>query len=232
MSAVAVAAPSFSERVTALLERVDYRLANTAEEREAIYRLRYEAYVREGALRPKGDARLQDAYDDLDSTWVFGVRIDGELASSVRLHVSTDGSAEFPAADIFPEIIGPELKARRVIIDPTRFVADANCARRFTELPYVTLRLAYMAAAHFEADYVLATVRTEHQAFYKRIFGHKPVCPPRPYLTLTKPLSLMILDFPAAREQIIRRYPFFRSTLFERRMLFERPAQRQRAAAA
>jgi hypothetical protein len=81
-----------------------------------------------------------------------------------------------------------------------------------------------MAAEYFDADLVLATVRAEHQAFYKRVFGHRPICPPRPYLTLTKPLSLMMLNYPPARDQIVMRYPFFRSSLFERRMLFERPA--------
>jgi N-acyl-L-homoserine lactone synthetase len=231
MSAVAVAAPSFSDRIAALLDRVDYLRADSAADREAIYRLRYEAYLREGALQPKPEARLCDSYDELDSTWTFAVRVDGQLASSIRLHISTGGSGNFPAAEVFPEIIGPELQAGKTIIDPTRFVADATCARLYTELPYVTLRLAYMAAAHFNADYVLATVRSEHQAFYKRIFGHKTVGLPRRYLTLTKPLSLMMLDFPTARDQIIRRYPFFRSTFFERRMLFERSQSAQRSAA-
>ena len=45
-------AKSLSDRVLALLERVNYRRADTAEEREAIFRLRYEAYLREGAIPP------------------------------------------------------------------------------------------------------------------------------------------------------------------------------------
>ena len=50
--AAAVPATSLSDRVMALLERVDYRRADTSEEREAIFRLRYEAYLREGAIPP------------------------------------------------------------------------------------------------------------------------------------------------------------------------------------
>ena len=34
-----------------LLEHVDYRLAQTPEEKEEIYRLRYRAYLREGAIK-------------------------------------------------------------------------------------------------------------------------------------------------------------------------------------
>ena len=50
--------------------------------------------------------------------------------------------------------------------------------------------------------------------------------------SLTKPISLMALDYPLARERVIRRHPFFRSTYFERRMLFARPVQASLRAAA
>jgi hypothetical protein len=68
---------------------------------------------------------------------------------------------------------------------------------------------------------LLATVRTEHQAFYKRVFGHQVLAAARPYPTLVKPLSLMSLDYEPMKERVKHRYPFFRSTFFERRMLFD-----------
>ena len=235
MAAVAkVATTSFTDRIFEALERVDYRRIESAEDREAIYRMRYEAYLREGAIAPDFSKRLSDRFEELENTWTFGIYIDGLLASSFRLHVAQAGRTDTPAMEVFPEFLKSEIEAGKIIVDPSRFVADWTVARRYPELPYITVRLGYMAAEYFEADRVLATVRTEHQAFYKRVFGHREVCPPRPYLTLTKPLSLMTLDYPAARERILRRHPFFRSTLFERRMLFERTEERaalQRSAA-
>ena len=71
----------------------------------------------------------------------------------------------------------------------------------------------------------MTMVRAEHQAFYRRIFGHRPICEPRHYPSLEKPISLMVLDYPHMVERVHRRYPFFRSTYFERRMLFDRPAR-------
>ena len=65
-------------------------------------------------------------------------------------------------------------------------------------------------------------MRAEHQAFYRRVFGHRLICDPRHYPSLTKPISLMALDYAMARERVVQRYPFFRSTFFERRMLFAR----------
>ena len=235
MTAVAkVAAPSFSDRIFDALERVDYRRVESAEDREAIYRMRYDAYLREGAIAPDFSKRLADRFEELENTWTFGVYIDGLLGSSFRLHLAKAGSADTPAMEVFPEFVQPEIEAGKTIVDPTRFVADWTVARRYPELPYITVRLGYMAAEYFGADFVLATVRREHQAFYKRVFGHHEICPPRTYLTLTKPLSLMTLHYPSARERILRRHQFFRSTLFERRMLFERSAERvalQRSAA-
>jgi hypothetical protein len=222
----------FSDRVLQLLERVDYRRADAPSEREAIYRLRHDAYVREGAIRPNSEGRFCDAYDNWPNCYTFGLYVDGFLASSFRMHVATADHPDVPAAHVFPDLLKNDLAARRTIIDPTRFVADATCARRYPELPYATVRLGYLAAEYFRADYVLATVRSEHQAFYRRIFGHKVACPPRPYPTLDKPISLMNLHYPPARLQILARYPFFRSTVFERRMLFERAAALSQTAEA
>ncbi len=55
---------------------------------------------------------------------------------------------------------------------------------------------------------------------------HRPVCAPRHYPGLTKPISLMAVDFPAMRDKVFARYPFLRSTAAERRIMFERTAER------
>ena len=97
----------------------------------------------------------------------------------------------------------------------------------------MTIRLPWLASEYFGARSLLATVRAEHQAFYARVLGHRAVCPPRPYPNLQKPISLMTLDYHEARERVHARHPFFRSTYFERRMLFERPdAMAQQRSAA
>lgn len=213
----------FTDRVFDLLENVDYRPAITEEERDAIFRLRYEAYLREGAIKPDFSQRLSDRFDDLENTWIFGVYVDGELAGSMRLHVTADDYPDMPAAGIFADHLDHQIALGKTIVDPTRFVVDADMARIHPELPYVTTRIGWMAGEYFGADMILATVRREHQAFYRRIFGHEVVADARPYYTLTKPLSLMVLDYPAVKERVHHRFPFFRSSYFERRALFEAP---------
>jgi len=228
------ASPStrLNERVAALLERIDYRLVTAPAELDAIHRLRYEAYQREGAIPADPSGRFADLNDLSPNAFIFGVHVDGELASSIRLHVASKGCAELPGLKVFADLLIPALADGRTIIDPTRFVVDKEASRRFPELRYVTTRLAWLASEYFQADLLLATVRLEHQAFYRRVFGHRPICPPRDYPSLSKPISLMALNFPLARERVVRRHGFFRSSYFERRMLFASAAPgRQRTAA-
>lgn len=233
MSSAAVLSPlGLAERVTQLLPRVEYRRAETDEDREAIFRLRYDAYLREGAIVASFGRRFSDAYDDLDNGWIVGTHVDGRLVSSMRIHVGTREYPQMVATDVFGEFVRPQLDAGKIIIDPTRFVVDPMVARSYPELPYLTVRIGHMAAEHFSADIVLATVRAEHQAFYKRVFGHTTVCPPRNYPTLIKPLSLMMLDYPAERAKIMRRYPFFGSSAAERAALFGSLEELQRRRAA
>jgi hypothetical protein len=224
---VPVSAPAkpgghLADRVLALLERVDYRRSETSEEREAIFRLRYHAYRREGAIAPNAGERFADVLDATGNSAIFGVYIDGELASSIRLHVASRQVRDLPALEVFSDVLSPELAAGKTIIDPTRFVIDKAASKRFPELCYVTTRLAWLASEYFQTDLLLATVRAEHQAFYRRVFGHRTICAPRHYPSLAKPISLMVLDCAMARGRLLQRYPFFRSTFFERRMLFAR----------
>jgi len=213
------------ERKIEVLDQVDYRLAETEEDKDEIYRLRYRAYLNEGTIESNRDRKVTDRFDDLPNTWIFGVYLDGMLASSLRISIASPEWPDTPSVSVFPEILRPELASGKVMVDPTRFVADPLRARRIPELPYVTLRLAYVACEYFHADLGLASVRAEHQAFYKRVFLHT-ISPPRDYPTLTKPICLMAIDFPGMREKVFTRFPFLRSSYFERRMLFERSSDR------
>lgn len=209
-----------------LLDHIDYRRAETEEEKDEIYRLRYRAYLNEGAIKPNRERKVTDRFDNLPNSWIFGVYFDGVLASSLRISVASPQWPDTPSMNVFPEILAPELAKGKVMIDPTRFVADPTRARRIPELPYMTLRLAYAACEYFHADLGLASVRTEHQAFYRRVFLHQSLSAPRVYPGLAKPICLMAVNFPAKREKVFARYPFLRSSYFERRMLFERDSGR------
>jgi len=107
-SGVKAVAP-VQERNADPLEHVDYRLAETTEARDAIYRLRYRAYLREGAILPSASERVSDRYDDLPNTFIFGIHVRGELFSSIRVSVLSSDCRESPSAAMFPDLLLPEL---------------------------------------------------------------------------------------------------------------------------
>lgn len=226
MRSTAEAASTTPGRSTNPLDHVDYRLAETPAEKEEIYRLRYRAYLREGAILPSDSQRVSDTHDDAPNTWIFGIYLHGELCSSIRVSVAAPDRRMSPSVEVFGDLLHPELDKGRVFIDPTRFVADPEKARRFPELPYATARLGYVAGVHFNADVGLAMVRPEHQAFYRRLFLQEPWGEPRLYPGLVKPVGLMAAHYPTMRDKVFARYPFLHSSAFERRMLFQRSHER------
>ena len=214
-------------RGAGLFDRIDYRLIESPEERDSIYLMRYRAYLHGGLITPLESLRVSDPYDDAPNAWIFGVYIDGELCSSLRVHVLTSEARMSYATELFGDVLHPRLDRGEVFVDPARFVADPEKSQRFQELPYLTVRLGYLACDYFAADTGLSLVRAEHQAFYRRIFLSETIAEPRAFPNVTKKVALMASDFRNVREKILARFPIMRSSAFERRMLFDRMGLRQ-----
>ena len=115
---------SFYDQVARLLDRIEYRRADSPAQREALFRLRYQAYMRDGTIAPSADGTFSDPYDDKGNVYLFGLYLDGVLASSLRLHVGSAKRPDFPSREVFPDFLQPLLDDGKVIIDPTRFVVD------------------------------------------------------------------------------------------------------------
>jgi hypothetical protein len=216
-------------RASGLLDRVDYRLLETPEERDSIYLMRYKAYRQSGLIPPSESGRVRDSYDDEPNAWIFGIYVDGELCSSLRLHVLTSEWRTSFSTEFFGDVLHPRLDRGEVFIDPARFTGDPEKSLRFQELPYVTLRLVFLACEYFNADTGLALVRPDHQAFYRRVCLYETIAEPRPFPSFlnSSTVALMASDFRTVREKVLTRFPMMRSSAFERRMLFDRITQGQ-----
>jgi N-acyl-L-homoserine lactone synthetase len=212
--------PSLNDRVLRVLEDVEYKNMHNESDRNSVFRLRYNAYLREGAIPENSERMFYDKDDNLSNVTLVGIYIYGDLAGSIRLHNTCSDEKYLPSTSVFPEFLQPEISSGRKIVDPTRFVADFEMSRKFPELPYITLRVPWMSMEYFDAELMLAAVRSEHQAFYRRLWGNEPICAPRPYPNLSKPICLTALRYRLAKETVLTRMPFFASTSDEREMLF------------
>jgi N-acyl amino acid synthase FeeM len=217
-----ISAVRFSERICKFLERVEFKEATSEEELEAIYRVRYDGYLRQGYIDASPARRLTDALDgSLPNTWTFGVYVDGALSGTIRIHVIRRGYPDSFARQLFPDILDPEIEAGRTIVEPSKFVVDREGARH-PELAFVIMRLVYMPAVHFGADYIVLSIRPEHQPFYKRMLMFQPLCPPRRFDLFPMPVHLVGVHFPPVQDLLVAKHPYFESTEAERRLLFAR----------
>lgn len=211
----------FARNVSAMLERTEYRRCRTGEDYESIYRLRYDAY-RLNDLVPDNPANMvRDEYDDLPNCHTFGVYVDGDLVSTMRVHNVNLETRRSPTMSVYGDILQPRLEAGDTFIDPSRFAVDAEASRVFPQIPYLTLRLAVMACFYFNAPYCMSMIREDHAAFYKRIYRARAIGEARPYTGVINCFALLYqADVLAIKDDVYGRYPFFKSTPLERRLLF------------
>lgn len=211
---------SFVRNIFSILERTEYRRCESGEDVENIYRLRYKAYRRTDMVPENPDHTVYDELDDLPNCYRFGVYIDGELVSTLRIHHVTQAHASSPSTTVYPDVLLPRLAAGQSFIDPSRFAADPEWSKLYPQIPYLTLRLAGMACFHFGAPYCLSTIRPDHAGFYRRIYESEQIGDLRDYPGLNYQVVLYQADVSAIRLRSFVRFPFFRSTPMEQRLMF------------
>lgn len=215
---------SFARNVLAMLERTEYRRCESGEDIESVYRLRYDAYRLNDLVPESPDHKVRDDYDDLPNCQIFGVYVDGALVSTLRIHNVTADMPWSPTMSVYGDVLDPRLKAGDSFIDPSRFAVDVEASRVFPQIPYLTLRLAGMACFYFNAPYCISMIREDHVAFYKRIYKARAIGEARPYAGVINCFALLYqADVLAIKDETYARFPFFRSTPMERRLMFGRP---------
>lgn len=210
----------FAGTLLDLLDRVEYRRVSLEDQFNPVYRLRYEAYRREDFVPINSQEIVRDEFDDLPNVHCYGVYIDGELVSSVRFHQLTPEFRTSPSHSVFGDILDPILDQGHTVLDPGRFTADYEASLAYPALPYLTLRIPTIAVLYYSAKYCLNSVRPEHGAFYKRVYRSVALSEPRYYHGLSFPMVLYACDLIPIYDDLVRRYPFFRSTEEERERMF------------
>ncbi|HEV7277983.1 MAG TPA: hypothetical protein VGN80_17010 [Devosiaceae bacterium] len=210
----------FAGTLLDLLDRVEYRRVPPEDQFNPVYKLRYEAYRREDFVPINSQEIVRDEFDELPNVRCYGVYIDGELVSSVRFHQLTSDFRTSPSHSVFGDIIDPILDEGHTVLDPGRFTADYEASLAYPALPYLTLRIPTIAVLYYSAKYCLNSVRPEHGAFYKRVYRSVALSEPRYYHGLSFPMVLYACDLIPIYDDLVRRYPFFRSTEEERERMF------------
>lgn len=210
----------FTRSVFAVLERTEYRRCDKGEDLEDIYRLRYKSYRAHGVVGDLSAGSIHDNLDESDNVYRFGVYIDQQLVSTLRIHHLDSEHRDGPSTQAFGDLVHPMLDSGLTFVDPSRFAADPDWSMVYPQIPYITLRLAGMACFYFEAPYCLSTIREDHAAFYRRIYLSERFGEARPYPGVTARVELYRADVNAIRQRSFERYPFFFASKREQRMMF------------
>jgi hypothetical protein len=220
---------AFARHVLEVMERTEYRLCETGEDLEEIYRLRYNSYLAVGMIEAHASRMIVDGYDDMPNAYNYGVYYDGYLVSTIRLQHVTSKFPRSPSMTVFGDILEPRLAAGESFIDPGRLAADLDWSATLRVLPYITSRLAMLASHHFNVSACLQAIKAEHAAFYRRVHAAEPLVQGRDYPGLTCAVDLWQSPCPLMWEQGMARFAFFRSTPTEERLLFTRSSDSYRA---
>ncbi len=211
----------FTNRLFEIMDRVEYRRITTAEDMEDVARLRHLAYSRANVEVPRQDGLFIDDIDFDPQAYVFGVYYEERLISTIRIHHVTPAHRVSMSGHLFPDVVNSLLDAGMVLIDPVRHASDPHAFEGLPALPYLTLRIATMASDYFDADYCLSHIPANHSAFYRRVFKAQQLVEPRAdYEGYNVKVALLGTQVKVIREAFYRRYPFFKSQPYERRLMF------------
>ncbi len=212
---------SLNERIFEVMEHIEYRRIVTPEDFEAIGRLRAQAFNSRVVYSKKLGNSAVDEMDRAPNAHVFGMYYDGELVSTVRIHVASRENPNAFSVRMFPNVLQPLIDQGMTFVDPTRFAVDEEISHQVPGLPLLTLRIPLMATTFFNADFCLALIKQEHTAFYRRVFRSTALAGPTKFDAFAVPLVLFASPIRNTPD-ICRRYPLFYSTAAERKMMFDR----------
>jgi hypothetical protein len=213
-------ASRFKDKSLELLRQIEYVKVTKDDDLDEIFKMRYDAYRREGLISEDALRRSSDEYDFSLNAHNFAVYFDGELVSALRIHYANSQFRTCPTKSHFPGILEPYFDNGISFIDSSRFCTAQGIAGKIPQLPLFTTRLTAMACLFFDADFMLSVVRAEHSAFYRRFFHMTKWASGQKVDWFAQPVDLYAARYQSIEIDVLRRLPFFRSMPNEREALF------------
>ncbi|MBN2331034.1 MAG: hypothetical protein JXC85_04400 [Candidatus Aenigmarchaeota archaeon] len=143
------------------------RKANGHDELQAIFRLRYESYLRKGYIPSNQDGIMLDEWDESPDTTHFVAMESGELLGAVRLVL--DSIKGLPMERVFPEAIKKLRKQGRKVAEASTLVVAEGPSGSSRKLWMKLCRTLWMEAEARHIDDLCIAVTQNHVGFYKRL---------------------------------------------------------------
>jgi N-acyl-L-homoserine lactone synthetase len=143
------------------------RVAARRDELEAIYRLRYEAYLRKGYIPPNPSGKKNDEWDELATTIQFAAVEEGKVLGAVRLVL--DSHEGLPMERVFPREVADLRAQGRKVAEASTLVVD-RCHDEPGRKTWLSLCEAVWQEAEARGvDDLCIAVTRNHLKLYKRL---------------------------------------------------------------
>jgi N-acyl-L-homoserine lactone synthetase len=160
---------------------ITVRKAAAAGELEAIYRLRYKAYLEKGYISENPSKVMSDEWDELAETTHFVALQKGKIVGAVRL--VPDSVTGLPMERVFPEEISLMRTRGRIIAEASTLVVDDNCSSYESKLWIKLCKAVWQEAEALTIDDLCIAVTESHLDFYRRLL-FETISSPKQYKSL------------------------------------------------
>jgi hypothetical protein len=194
--------------------------AHTAQLRKEVYRLRYRAYRKEDAIEPSAAGTFEDQYDDQPNHVLWALTFEQKLVGSFRT-TWFDPSERQPIPEMrgYSDDLAQLVPDGACILSGNRLVTDPDLSSANAQAVLLLLRHLLVTASHKASDWAVAAARTNHLAFYRRVFRVNVASESRVYPGLRCPMHLMACDLKQNRELIMERTPLLKPRGYEQILL-------------
>jgi hypothetical protein len=200
--------------------RLRIKRAHTAPLRDEVYCLRYRAYRKEDAIEPSVAETFEDQYDHQPNHVLWALTYEQKVVGSIRT-TWFDPAERQPIPEMrgYSDDLAKLVPDGACILSGNRLVTDPDLSSVSAQAVLLLLRHLMVTASQKASDWAVAAARTNHLAFYRRVFGVSVVSESRVYPGLRCPMHLMACDLKRNSGLIMERTPMLKPRGYEQILL-------------
>ena len=180
------------------------KIANTLEERQAVFHLGYQVYLEKGYIKENSNEWMIQNYDSNSETTILMV-LDKQKNIVGSVTLVFDGSSRLPAEKIYGEELRALRKQNEKIVEISRLVIDPQY-RNSKEILVLLFNSLYIYS-YFVKNYTCLAIEVNprHTAYYQALLNFRTIGAEKPCPTVqSAPAILMYVPLKHAQDEVLR----------------------------
>lgn len=180
--------------------------------RQAVYALRYRAYLADGEIADDSSGVFRDEFDEQPNHILWALFEGERLVGTIRsAYYDPEQPLMLPEHKVFGDLIAAIIPRAARIVSGSRFAIDPQIDRTNKRYAFALIK-QHMLVALVKADWALAAVREQHLQFYTHVLRLKREGEPRRYQEMRSDFHLCAADVLDNYASVCARYPTLRAS--------------------